>query len=160
MPPETCAPSRVAISESVFPQPEWSVDILKYGGQDVVQIEVQETQRKPCFLIEEGVKSIFVRRAGSTVLATHADIIDMLHTDDEHASRPLPSDGQVRLLAPGIEQPKSGVEIIGQTLRGEAEYFRVIDLRTNREEPGLRADCHFGVALRDPELPGLSPAVG
>lgn len=124
---------QTAISESVFPQPEWSVDILKYEGQDVVQIEVQEMQRKPCFLVSDGVKSIYVRRGGKTVLATHADIIDMLHADDEYASRSVPTDGQIRLLALGIEQPKSGVEIVGQTLRGDTEYFRVIDLRTNRE---------------------------
>ena len=42
-------------------------------------------------------------------------------------------DSQVRMLASGIEQPKSGVEIVGVTLRGDTEYFRVVDLRTNRE---------------------------
>lgn len=124
---------QAAISEKVFPQPEWSVDILKYEGQDVVQIEVQEIQRKPCFIVEEGAKSIYVRRAGGTVLASHAEIIDMLHTEEEYASRTVLSNGHVRLLASGIEQPKSGVEIVGQTLRGETEYFRLVDLRTDRE---------------------------
>lgn len=124
---------QTAITESVFPQPEWSVDILSFEGKDVVQIEVQDAPRKPCFVVEDGVKSIYVRRDGQTVLATHGDIIDLLHADEDELSRPPLGTSQVRLLAPGIEQPKSGVEIIGQSLRGDAEYFRVVDLRTNRE---------------------------
>lgn len=122
-----------AIAERVLPQPEWSVDILRFEGKEVVQIEVQEAQRKPCFVVEGDERSIWVRRNGRTVLATHGDIIDLLHSDDEFASRPTTTSSQLRLLAPGVEQPKSGVEIAGQSLRAGVEYFRLVDLRTNRE---------------------------
>ncbi len=72
-----------AISELVSPQPEWSVDIVNYDGHEIVQIEVRDAQRKPCYVREEEERLIYVRRGGETVLATHGDIIDMLHSDSE-----------------------------------------------------------------------------
>lgn len=123
-----------AVTDLVFPQPEWSVDILKYDGQDVVQIEVLEAQRRPCYMVEGADRTIYVRHGGQTIQATHGDIIDMLHLDDEGTpNRLAPARSQVQFLRPGIEQPKSGVEVVGQTLRGDVEYYRVVDLRTGRE---------------------------
>ena len=122
-----------AVSELVWPQPEWSVDIVTYDGREIVQVEVREATRKPCYVREEQGRQIYVRRRGDTVLATHGDIIDMLQADGEEEP-PVPSTlNPAPLLAPGIDLPKSGVEIVGVTLRGDTEYFRVVDLRTNRE---------------------------
>lgn len=124
---------QAAIAEYVFPKPDWSVDIVNYDGQDIVQVEIQEARRKPCCLIQDDQKIIYVRSGGETVVAGHADIIDMVHTETEGTANGTASINQVRMLAPGIEQPKSGVEIVGEMLRGDSEYFRVVDLRTNRE---------------------------
>ena len=123
-----------AVSELIFPQPDWSVDIVPYEGHEVIQIEVRDAQRKPCYMREQEDRAIYVRHNGETVLASHGDLIDMLHTEgDDGLARNGQFDSQVRMLASGIEQPKSGVEIVGVTLRGDTEYFRVVDLRTNRE---------------------------
>ncbi|HNS02126.1 MAG TPA: ATP-binding protein [Anaerolineae bacterium] len=121
-----------AISELVAPQPEWSVDIVNYDGHEIVQIEVRDLARKPCYVREENGRLIYVRRNGETTLATHGDIIDMLHVEGDEAPAGARLD-HAPMLAPGIELPKSGVEIVGMTLRGDTEYFRVVDLRTNRE---------------------------
>lgn len=134
--PDAAADTRafqVAVSEMVFPQPEWSVDIVKFEGHDIVQIEVQDAPRKPCYVVEDGTKSIYVRRDAQTCLATHADIVEMIHADEEFVAAAPQGSTPGRVLLPGVEQPKSGVEIVGQTLRGDVEYFRVVDLRTNRE---------------------------
>lgn len=122
-----------AVSELVSPQPEWSVDIVNYDSHEIVQIEVRDAQRKPCYVREEEERLIYVRRSGETVLATHGDIIDMLHTDGDGSPVSGARLDHSAMLAPGIELPKSGVEIVGVTLRGDTEYFRVVDLRTNRE---------------------------
>lgn len=124
---------QIALSEAVFPQLEWSVDIVKFEGRDIVQIEVQDAPRKPCCVIEDGAKTIYVRREGQTCLATHADIVEMIHHSDEGSVLATAAVGAAQMLLPGVEQPKSGVEIAGQALRGEVEYFRLVDLRTNRE---------------------------
>lgn len=122
-----------AIKDLIYPQPEWSVDILKYDEQEVVQIEVQETRRKPCAVREVDGKAIYIRRNGETILASHGDIVDLVHSDEDYLiGRPV-ANHSVRQLAPGVEQPKSGVEIVGEVLRGDTEYFRLVDLRTNRE---------------------------
>lgn len=126
-------PFQSAVSELVSPQPDWSVDIVNYDGHDIVQIEVRDARRKPCYVREEEQRQIYVRRGGETVPATHGDIIDMLQADDEPASSAGAHVDHAPLLAPGIELPKSGVEIVGALLRGDTEYFRVVDLRTNRE---------------------------
>ena len=125
---------QATVSDLVFPPPEWSVDIIAYEGQEVVQIEIRDAQRKPCYVREQDERSIYVRHNGETVLATHGDLIDMLHAEsDDILTRNGHIDTQVHVLAAGIEQPKSGVEIVGVTLRGDTEYYRVVDLRTNRE---------------------------
>lgn len=123
-----------ALAEMVFPRPDWSVDIVQYEGQDIVHVEVSEAQHKPCYLKRGAEREIYVRRSGQTVLATHGDIIEMIHGADEAAlAVSARLNGRVCMLAPGIEQPKSGVEVVGETLRGDMEYFRIVDLRTNRE---------------------------
>ena len=122
-----------AVSELVSPQPEWSVDIVNYDGHEIVQIEVRDAVRKPCYVREQEERLIYVRRRGETVLATHGDIVDMLHSDSDDSPAPGARLDHGAMLAPGIELPKSGVEIVGVTLRGDTEYFRVVDLRTNRE---------------------------
>ena len=125
---------QTAVSELIFPQPDWSVDIVPYEGHEVIQIEVRDAQRKPCYMREQEDRAIYVRHNSETVLASHGDLIDMLHNEgDEGLAHNGQFDSQVRMLASGIEQPKSGVEIVGVTLRGDTEYFRVVDLRTNRE---------------------------
>jgi Holliday junction resolvase len=122
-----------AVSELVSPQPEWSVDIVNYDGHEIVQIEVRDALRKPCYVREEEERLIYVRRGGETALATHGDIIDMLHADSDEAPAAGTHLDHAPMLAPGVELPKSGVEIVGVALRGDTEYFRVVDLRTNRE---------------------------
>ena len=106
-----------AVSELIFPQPDWSVDIVPYEGHEVIQIEVRDAQRKPCYMREQEDRAIYVRHNGETVLASHGDLIDMLHSEgDDGLARNGQFDSQVRMLASGIEQPKSGVEIVGVTL--------------------------------------------
>lgn len=124
---------QAAISEKIVPLPEWSVDVVNYEGHELAQIEVQGARRKPCFMHEHDERVIYVRRNGETVVASHGDIIDLLHDQMEDSQTNGELDDQVHLLCPGIEQPKSGVEVVGVTLRGDTEYFRVVDLRTSRE---------------------------
>ncbi|MEA3335128.1 MAG: putative DNA binding domain-containing protein [Chloroflexota bacterium] len=123
-----------AVAERVFPQPEWSVDIVPYEGQEVVQIDVQEAQRKPCYLRDNDERKIYVRQDGATILASHGDIIDLVHAESSSApGQETRFNGQVKMLSTGVEQPKSGVEVAGVSLRGDREYYRVVDLRTGRE---------------------------
>ena len=125
---------QAAIRETVSPQPEWSVDVVSYEGHELAQIEVRSGGRKPFCAYEGDERVIYIRRDGDTAVASHGDIIDLLqdvHDDDDGSGSSLGD--QAPMLAPGIEQPKSGVEIVGVTLRGDTEYFRLIDLRTNRE---------------------------
>jgi PHP family Zn ribbon phosphoesterase len=124
---------QLAISDRVYPQPEWSVDIIKFDGQEVVEVEVQELRKKPCGVQVGEEQVIFVRRGAETIPASHADILEMVHSGEDYVDRNGSPMHTLRLLMPGVEQPKSGVEIVGEMLRNDTEYFRVVDLRTNRE---------------------------
>ncbi|MER2600412.1 MAG: RNA-binding domain-containing protein [Caldilineales bacterium] len=122
-----------AMTQHVPVIPEWSVDILTYEGKEIAQIDVRSAARKPCFMREQGEVTIYIRHDGETIPATHEDIVEMLHSDEEDTPLGSHPTGTATLLAPGVEMPKSGVEISGVTLRGDTEYFKVIDLRTARE---------------------------
>ncbi|MFZ2486529.1 MAG: RNA-binding domain-containing protein [Anaerolineae bacterium] len=124
---------QAAVSEYIAVPPEWSVDIVTYDGREIAQIDVHDAQRKPCFVRADDDVQIYVRRHGQTMLATHGDIVDMLHADSDDGLITALSVNNQSMLAPGVELPKSGVEIAGVTLRGDTEYFRVVDMRTNRE---------------------------
>ena len=74
---------QTAVSELIFPQPDWSVDIVPYEGHEVIQIEVRDAQRKPCYMREQEDRAIYVRHNSETVLASHGDLIDMLHNEGD-----------------------------------------------------------------------------
>jgi hypothetical protein len=116
---------RLAVAEAIEPVPTLSFELLRYGGGDVLRIEVRAVQAPP-YMMRGGV--VFVRRDCETVPAARGEILQLARRAfAEGATTPL-DNGQDLAL------PRSGVEVVSAQRRNGEWQYEIRDLRTT---PGI-----------------------
>jgi hypothetical protein len=124
---------RLAAAESIEPSPALSFELLRYGGGDVLRIEVRAVQAPP-YLMRGGV--IYVRRDCETVPAARGEILQLARRAfAEGATSPL-DNGQ------DLSLPRSGVEVVSAQRRNGEWQYEIRDLRTT---PGIVRDRAQGL---------------
>jgi hypothetical protein len=127
-----------AVREQVDPGPRLNLELLRYGGKEVIRVEVH-AEIPPPYMTAEGV--IYVRRDGETRPATRAELLDLVATTAPGGVAPTG----------GLDLPQAGVEIVGAYLRDGAWFYDVRDLRVTSGVTRQRAKGLWAYAIERQE---------
>lgn len=142
------APTRVIqtlrdeIAAAITPELEVSLDVQETQGVKVVRLIVPRGQEPP-YAVNDNL--IYIRSENETTLAVRDEIVELVKRGLESAqpaaeitpvaderrgeSAPLPEAESVLTQAPTIEPPRTGVEIVEHSERGNTHYYTMHDLR-------------------------------
>ena len=124
---------RLAVAEEIDPVPALSFELMRYGGGDVLRVEVRAPQAPP-YVTHSGL--IYVRRDCETVPASRGEILQLARRAlAEGATSPLDNGQELPL-------PRSGVEVISAQRRNGEWQYEIRDLRTT---PGVARDRAQGL---------------
>lgn len=117
--------------EEIDPPPLLNLELLHFEGRDLVQVQVQPESTPP-YLTRDGV--VYVRRGEQTRPATRAELLELVG---------LGAPG----MAPGLDLPCAGVEIVGMHLRDGVWFYDVRDLRVTSGVTRQRAKGLWAYAI-------------
>ncbi len=127
-----------AVREQVEPPPRLNLELLRYGGKEVIRVEVH-AEAPPPYVTAEGV--IYVRRGGETRPATRAELLDLVAAGAPGGAAPTG----------GLDLPQAGVEIVGAYLRDGSWFYDVRDLRVTSGVTRQRAKGLWAYAIERQE---------
>jgi Putative DNA-binding domain len=126
------------VAEQITPQPYLTMELISYEGRDLIRAEVRATDHPP---YQAADHVIYVRRDGETVAADRGEIIQICRRAlAEGATSPLDNGDD-------LDQPRSGVEIVGAQKRAGVWTYEVRDLRTTAGVTRDRAQGLWAYAI-------------
>jgi hypothetical protein len=120
-PDTVCETLRQSVAQHLDQQPYLSLELMNYGGKDVIRVEVRADELPP-YLSREGIA--YVRRGNETVPANRSEVMQLCRRALAEGGH-LPPDRSETL-----DLPRSGVEIVGEQQRNGIWFYEVRDLRT------------------------------
>ncbi len=132
------------VRQQVDPAPRLNLELLRYGGKEVIRVEVH-TEEPPPYLTTEG--AIYVRRAEKTRPATRQELCDLLAASVPASAQSGPGGAP----SAGLDLPQAGVEIVGAYLRDGAWFYDVRDLRVTSGVTRQRAKGLWAYAIERQE---------
>jgi hypothetical protein len=150
------------ISKIISPALIVEVDIQESQGKSIIRVQVPSGDERP-YAIDDN--KIYVRDEAETSLAVRDEIVSLvrqgLHLQEpiqESVPPPPPAQPQPSAptpqLAPSIEPPQGGVEIIAAETRDDTTYYTMRDLRNgnivkNVTRSSARRLWHYAIKQRE-----------
>jgi len=137
--PETCSAALArAVREMIEPPPRLNLELLRYGGQEVIRVDVC-AEEPPPYLTREGV--VYVRQEGQTRPASRAEVLELAASGNASTAATSAS----------LDLPHAGVEIVGAYLREGTWFYEVRDLRVTTSVTRPRAKGLWAYAIERQE---------
>jgi hypothetical protein len=121
--------------EHIDPPPHLNLELLRYGGKEVIRVEVR-AESVPPYLTDDGV--IYLRRGEETRPANRQELLNLI-SSGMAGGRTVPSRG--------LDLPQAGVEIVSAHLRDGIWFYDVRDLRVTSGVTRQRAKGLWAYAI-------------